>query len=174
MVAATRSVPSTTADAKARRNSDLPQRCRGVTVLGYGAFINTGLVVPQRKRPGRPLLRGEEKDRAEHRKGRTRVENVISRIKNYKTRVAAGSTATASTTPRQPASTGCLTPVVCHTLYRPLSPVPPHGPRLLSQPSPTNRPVNPHQPVDPRHWRGPEKRVGRHPSARLRSCGPSE
>ncbi|WP_370252577.1 hypothetical protein [Streptomyces sp. V4I8] len=71
-----------------------------MTVLGYGAYINTGLVVLQRKRPGRPLLRGEEKDRAEHRKGRTRVENVISRIKNYKTRVAAGSTATASTTPR--------------------------------------------------------------------------
>ncbi|RYJ29369.1 hypothetical protein CU044_2462 [Streptomyces sp. L-9-10] len=33
-----------------------------------GAYINTGLVVPHRKRPGRALLPGEEEDNAEHRK----------------------------------------------------------------------------------------------------------
>jgi hypothetical protein len=55
-----------------------------VTVLGDGAYLNTGLIVPRRKRPGRPLLKGEEEDNAEHRKVRARVEHVIGRLKNYK------------------------------------------------------------------------------------------
>jgi hypothetical protein len=48
------------ADAQVRRNSGLPARCQGVTVLGDGACINTGLGVPHRKRRGRALLPGEE------------------------------------------------------------------------------------------------------------------
>jgi hypothetical protein len=52
-------------------------------VLG-GAYLNSGLIVPPRKRPGRPLLEGEEEDYAEHRKVRARVEHVIGRMKNYK------------------------------------------------------------------------------------------
>ncbi|EKX60230.1 hypothetical protein STRIP9103_02550 [Streptomyces ipomoeae 91-03] len=52
--------------ARVWRNSALPDRCQGVTVLGDGAYINTGLVVPHRKRPGRPLLAGEEADNAKH------------------------------------------------------------------------------------------------------------
>ncbi len=34
--------------------------------------------------PGRPLLKGEEDDNAEHRRVRARVEHVIGRMKNYK------------------------------------------------------------------------------------------
>ncbi|GAA2484086.1 hypothetical protein GCM10010276_22160 [Streptomyces longisporus] len=83
-VAAARPVPSTTADAKAWRESGLPERCQGVTVLGEGACINTGLIVPHRKRSGRPLLKGEEEDNAAHRKVHARVEHVIGRMKNYK------------------------------------------------------------------------------------------
>lgn len=51
--------PGNKADAQVWCNSCLPQQCQGVTVLGDGAHINTGLVVPHRKRPGRPLLAGE-------------------------------------------------------------------------------------------------------------------
>ncbi|MFI1758028.1 transposase family protein [Streptomyces sp. NPDC020571] len=84
VIAAARPVPGTTADAHAWRNSGLAQRCEGVTVLGDGAYINTGLIVPHRKRPRRELLPGEEDDNAAHRKVRARVEHVIGRMKNYK------------------------------------------------------------------------------------------
>ncbi|KUL34731.1 IS5/IS1182 family transposase [Streptomyces regalis] len=84
VIAAARPVPGTTADAHAWRRSGLAGHCEGVTVLGDGAYLNTGLVVPHRKRPGRPLLKGEEEDNAEHRKVRARVEHVIGRMKNYK------------------------------------------------------------------------------------------
>lgn len=76
--------PGNTADAKAWRDSGLAAHCEGVTVLGDGAYINTGLIVPHRKRPGRPLLRGEEEDNAQHRKVRARVEHTFSRMKSYK------------------------------------------------------------------------------------------
>ncbi|MBA9050542.1 MULTISPECIES: relaxase domain-containing protein [Streptomyces] len=69
---------------RARVKSGLPEQCQGVTVLGDGAYINTGLVVPHRKRPGRPLLAGEEADNKEHRRVRARVEHAIGRLKNYK------------------------------------------------------------------------------------------
>jgi hypothetical protein len=62
----------------------LAEQCQGVTVLGDGACINIGLIVPHRKRPGRPLLKGEKEDNAAHRKVRARVEHVIGRMKNYK------------------------------------------------------------------------------------------
>ncbi|GAA3352317.1 hypothetical protein GCM10017744_000740 [Streptomyces antimycoticus] len=84
VIATARPVPGTTADAKAWRESGLAEHCEGVTVLGDGAYINTGLIVPHRKRPGRPLLKGEEEDNAAHRKVRARVEHVIGRMKNHK------------------------------------------------------------------------------------------
>lgn len=72
VVAAARPVPGNTADAKDWRDSGSARHCEGVTVLGGGAYLNTGLVVPHRKRPGRALLPGEEEDGAEHRKVRAR------------------------------------------------------------------------------------------------------
>ncbi|USQ85615.1 transposase family protein [Streptomyces phaeoluteigriseus] len=84
LVAAARPAPGNKADAHVWRTSGLPDQCEGVTVLGDGAYINTGLVVPHRKRPGRPLLAGEEADNAEHRRVRARVEHAIGRLKNYK------------------------------------------------------------------------------------------
>ncbi|MER7983972.1 transposase family protein, partial [Streptomyces sp. NPDC095817] len=79
-----RPVPGSTADAKAWRNSGLAGVSTGVTVLADGAYINTGRVVPHRKRPGRALLPGEETDNAEHRKVRARVEHAFARMKHYK------------------------------------------------------------------------------------------
>ncbi|MET9392675.1 transposase family protein [Streptomyces sp. NPDC006624] len=84
VIAAARPVPGNTADAKAWRDSGLARHCEGVTVLGDGAYINTGLVVPHRKRPGRALLSGEEEDNAEHRTVRARVEHAFARMKHYK------------------------------------------------------------------------------------------
>lgn len=82
VVAVARPVPGTTADAKAWRDSGLAEHCEGVTVLGDGAYLNTGLVVPHRKRPGRPLLAGEEADNAEHRRVRAHVEHTFARMKH--------------------------------------------------------------------------------------------
>lgn len=84
VVAAARPVIGATADAKAWRDSGLARTCRDVTVLGDGAYINTGLVVPHRKRPGRRLLPGEEADNAEHRRVHARVEHTFARMKHYK------------------------------------------------------------------------------------------
>ncbi|MGW1761834.1 transposase family protein [Streptomyces mirabilis] len=85
VVATARPAPGNRADAHVWRDSGLPEQCRGVTVLGDGAYMNAGLVVPHRKRPGRALLAGEEADNAEHRRVRARVEHAIGRLKNYKT-----------------------------------------------------------------------------------------
>lgn len=52
VVATARPAPGNKADAHVWRNSSLPAQGQGVTVLGDGAYINTGLVVPHRKRPG--------------------------------------------------------------------------------------------------------------------------
>ncbi|MFE4617382.1 transposase family protein [Streptomyces sp. NPDC056747] len=84
VIAAARPVPGNTADARAWRGSGLAAICEGVTVLADGAYINTGLVVPHRKRPGRGLLPGEEGDNAEHRKVRARVEHAFPCVKHYK------------------------------------------------------------------------------------------
>jgi hypothetical protein len=84
VIAAARPVPGTTADAHAWRASGLSRHCEGVTVLGDGAYLNCGMAVPHRKRPGRALLQAEEDDNAEHRRVRARVEHVIGRLKNYK------------------------------------------------------------------------------------------
>lgn len=84
VVAAARPVPGNTADARAWRDSGLARHCEGVIVLADGAYINTGLVVPHRKRPGRTLLPGEEEDNVEHRRVRARVEHAFARMKHYK------------------------------------------------------------------------------------------
>ena len=84
VIATARPVPGTTADAHAWRASGLAGHCQGATILGDGAYINCGMVVPHRKRPRRALLAGEEADNAAHRKVRARVEHVIGRMKNYK------------------------------------------------------------------------------------------
>ncbi|MFE2992901.1 transposase family protein [Streptomyces sp. NPDC059262] len=84
VIAAARPVPGNTADARAWRDSGLAATCEGVTVLGDGAYINTGLVVPHRKRPGKALLPGEDEDNAEHRGVRARVEHAFARMKHYK------------------------------------------------------------------------------------------
>lgn len=51
-IAAARPAPGDKADAHVWRNSGLPAQCQGVTVLGDGAYINTGLVVPAPQTPG--------------------------------------------------------------------------------------------------------------------------
>ncbi|MFD4601872.1 transposase family protein [Streptomyces sp. NPDC058464] len=84
VVATARPGPGNKADAHVWRHSGLPDQCQGVTVLGDGAYINTGLVVPHRKGPGRPLLAGEEAGNKEHRRVRARVEHAIGRLKQYK------------------------------------------------------------------------------------------
>ncbi|WUQ36871.1 transposase family protein [Streptomyces sp. NBC_00234] len=71
-------VPGNRADARVWRESGLAEHCHGVTVLGDGAYINTGLVVPHRKRPGRPWHAsarsvGVEAPRIAPRSGRSRV-----------------------------------------------------------------------------------------------------
>lgn len=84
VVATARPAPGNRADAHVWRASGLPEQCQGAVVLGDGAYINTGLVVPHRKRPGLALLPGEEADNAEHRRVRARVEHAFARMKNYK------------------------------------------------------------------------------------------
>ncbi len=84
VVAAARPAPGNKADAHVWRASDLPARCAGATVLADGAYINTGLVVPHRRRAGRPLMRAQEEDNTEHRRIRARVEHTFARMKNYK------------------------------------------------------------------------------------------
>lgn len=64
VVATARPAPGNTADAHVWRHSGLPQRCQSVTVLGDGAYINPGLVVPHCKRLGRSLFAVEEADNA--------------------------------------------------------------------------------------------------------------
>ncbi|MFJ2774309.1 transposase family protein [Streptomyces sp. NPDC087300] len=84
VVATAQPAPGNKTDAHVWRNSGLDRYCEGVTVLGDGAYFDTGLVVPHRKRQRRPLLPGEEADNAEHRRVRTRVEHAFARMKNYK------------------------------------------------------------------------------------------
>ncbi|MGM9469412.1 transposase [Streptomyces murinus] len=61
LVVAARPVPGNIADARAWRDSGLAEHCHGVTVLGDGAYISTGLIVPHRKRPGRALLKARKR-----------------------------------------------------------------------------------------------------------------
>jgi hypothetical protein len=84
VVASARPAPGNKADAHVWRESGLPATAAGTTVIADGAYLGTGLIVPHRKRPGRPLLRGQEEDNAEHRRVRARVEHTFARMKNWK------------------------------------------------------------------------------------------
>lgn len=83
-VAAARPLAGTTADAKAWRNACRAAHCEGVTVLGDGACIDTAPIVPHRKSPGRPLLKGGGEDDAAHRRVHARVGHTSSRMRNHK------------------------------------------------------------------------------------------
>ncbi|WP_327334009.1 transposase [Streptomyces anulatus] len=84
VIASARPVPGNKADAHAWRESDLPAIAAGTTVIADGAYLGTGLIVPHRRRAGRPLLRGQEEDNTEHRRVRARVEHTFARMKNWK------------------------------------------------------------------------------------------
>ncbi|ROQ26036.1 DDE superfamily endonuclease [Streptomyces sp. PanSC19] len=84
VIAGARLAPGTTAYAKAWRDSGLSAACEDVTVPTEGAYIDTGLVVPHRKRPGRALLPGEGEDNAEHRRVWARVEHAVACMKHFK------------------------------------------------------------------------------------------
>ncbi|MDF9874640.1 hypothetical protein OKW18_006778 [Streptomyces pratensis] len=84
VIASARPVPGNKADAHAWRESDLPAIAAGTTVIADGAYLGTGLIVPHRRRAGRPLLRGQEEDNAEHRRVRARVEHTFARMKSWK------------------------------------------------------------------------------------------
>lgn len=73
VVASARPAPGNKADAHVWRESDLPAAAAGTTVIADGAYLGTGLIVPHRRRAGRPLLRGQEEDNAEHRRARAPV-----------------------------------------------------------------------------------------------------
>lgn len=53
-------------------------------MIADGACLGTGLIVPHRRRAGRPLLRAQEEDNAEHRRVRARVEHTFARMKRMK------------------------------------------------------------------------------------------
>ncbi|MGX1127814.1 hypothetical protein RKD49_000004 [Streptomyces glaucescens] len=84
VIASARPAPGSKADAHVWRESDLPAAAAGTTVIADGAYLGTGLIVPHRRRAGRPLLRGQEGDNAEHRRVRARVEHTFARMKNWK------------------------------------------------------------------------------------------
>ncbi|WP_328407177.1 transposase family protein [Streptomyces violaceus] len=84
VVASARPAPGNKADAHVWRESDLPAVAADTTVIADGAYLGTGLIVPHRRRAGRPLLRGQEEDNAEHRRVRARVEHTFARMKNWK------------------------------------------------------------------------------------------
>ncbi|GHA91843.1 hypothetical protein GCM10010305_39350 [Streptomyces termitum] len=76
--------PGNKADAHIWRESGLTATAAGTTVIANSACLGTGLIVPHRKRAGRPLLRGQEEHNAEHRHVRARVEHTFARMKNWK------------------------------------------------------------------------------------------
>lgn len=68
VIASARPAPGNKADAHVWRASGLPALAAGMTVTADGAYLGTGLIVPHRGRAGRPLLRAQEEDNAEHRR----------------------------------------------------------------------------------------------------------
>ncbi|MFH9798342.1 transposase family protein [Streptomyces virginiae] len=84
VIASARPAPGSKADAHVWRASDLPAAAAATKVITDGAHLGTGLIVPHRRRAGRPLLRGQEEDNAEHRRVRARVEHTFARMKNWK------------------------------------------------------------------------------------------
>ncbi len=71
-------------------------------MIADGAYLGTGLIVPHRRRAGRPLLRGQEEDNAEHRRVHARVEHTFASMKNWEILRDCRQKATASTTPSRP------------------------------------------------------------------------
>ncbi|MFE3164034.1 hypothetical protein [Streptomyces sp. NPDC059224] len=67
LVASTRprTAPGNGTDAHVWPESDRPAAAARTAVIADGACLGTGLIVPHRRRPGRPLLRGPEEDDAE-------------------------------------------------------------------------------------------------------------
>ncbi|KOV73602.1 MULTISPECIES: IS5/IS1182 family transposase [unclassified Streptomyces] len=84
VVASARPAPGNKADAHVWQESNLPALAAGTMVIADGAYLGTGLIVPHRRRAGRPLLRDQEEDNAEHRRVRARVEHTFARMKNWK------------------------------------------------------------------------------------------
>jgi hypothetical protein len=82
----------------------------GTTVIADGAYLGTGLIVPHRRRSGRPLLRGQEEDNAEHRRVRSRVEHTFARVKNWKILRDCRQKGAASTTPCRPSPPCTISP----------------------------------------------------------------
>ncbi|MER7192021.1 transposase family protein [Streptomyces flaveolus] len=78
VIASARPAPGNKADAHAWRESDLPAVAAGATVIADGAYLGTGLIVPHRRRAGRPLLRGQEEDNADHRRVRARGDRPLA------------------------------------------------------------------------------------------------
>ncbi|MFC8208822.1 hypothetical protein [[Kitasatospora] papulosa] len=62
MIASACPVPGNKADAHAWRESALPAIAARAKVIADGAYRGTGLIVPHRRRAGRPLLRGQEEN----------------------------------------------------------------------------------------------------------------
>lgn len=81
VIASARPVPGNRADAHAWRESGLPAIASGTTVIADSAYLGTGLVIPRRRRAGRPLLRGQKEDNAEHPRVCARVEHTFARMK---------------------------------------------------------------------------------------------
>jgi len=77
VIASARPVPGNKADAQAWRESDLPTIAAGTTVIADDAYLGTGLIVPRRRRAGRPLLRGQEEDNAEHTSARMKTWKIL-------------------------------------------------------------------------------------------------
>ncbi|MGW2104479.1 transposase family protein [Streptomyces olivaceoviridis] len=84
VVASARPAPGDKADTHVWRESDLPAVAARTTMIADGAYLGTGLIVPHRRRAGRPLLRGQEEDNAEHRRVRARIEHAFARMKTWK------------------------------------------------------------------------------------------
>lgn len=66
VIASARPTPGKKADAHAWREPDLPATAAGTTVIWDGAYLGNGLIVPRRRRVGRPLLRAQGEGIAEH------------------------------------------------------------------------------------------------------------
>lgn len=68
VVASARPASGNKADAHVWRESDLPAKAAGTTVIAGGAYLGTSVIVPHRRRAERPLVRGQEEDNTEHRR----------------------------------------------------------------------------------------------------------
>lgn len=78
-------LPGNRNDCRAFSESGVDRPCRDVPVLADGGYQGTGALMPHRRRPGQERLKPQqEADNAVHRRARSRVEHVFSRMKNWK------------------------------------------------------------------------------------------